>query len=187
MEQGSVPEQMPLESRDVSLPTGELAVAARTLVEERLRGVRRSAPREVAPVDVVLQATRESAREHLFEEACELYWNELSWEQLSDEERVEEGEFTEMVFPGLLAFVDALLPRAPNGEPDRDREHRDVAHDLLLWLAARLVELRNAEPEDVRERQRLRRQASMTDDLIDLVALRLYGLDPEEMEGFGDA
>lgn len=186
MQERSVPEQMPLESREVSLPTGDLAVAARTLVEERLRGVRRSAPREVAPVDIVLQATRESAREHLFEEACELYWNELSWEQLSDEERMDEGAFTEMVFPGLLAFVDALLPRAPNGEPDRDREHRDVAHDFLLWLAARLVELRNAQPEDADEKQRVRRQESMTDDLIDLVAYRLYGLDPEEVEGFED-
>lgn len=163
------------------LPTGELAVAARTLVEERLRGLRRAVGRDLAPVDVVLRPATPKVRRHLFEEACELYWNELSWEEITDEEMVDGGSLTEMVFPGLLALIDALLPRGPRGEPDRDREHRDVAHDFLLWLAARLVELRNARPEDNGDRARLRREVAVTDELIDLVAFRLYSLTSDEI------
>ncbi len=159
-------------------------MAARTLIEERLRGMRRSVDRELAPVDIVLRQTKPEARTHLFEEACELYWTELGWEEETGEEAVGAGgrELTEMVFPGLLAFIDALLPRNDNGEPDRDRERRDVAHDFLLWLAGRLVELRSANPGELSERTRLRRQEALTDELIDLVAYRLYGLTSQEVE-----
>lgn len=175
-------DEMGVDRMEASLPEGQLAVAARTLVEERLRGVRRAVDRDLAPVDIVLRSTEPSSRSYLFEEACELYWNELNWEELTEEERVSDGSLTEMVFPGLLAFLDALLPRAANGEPDRDRERRDVAHDFLLWLAARLVRLRNDRPDDRQERQRQRREATMTDELIDLVVHRLYGLTPEEID-----
>ncbi|MDP2529676.1 MAG: hypothetical protein Q8W51_08055 [Candidatus Palauibacterales bacterium] len=179
-------EEAPPTRTDASyaLPSGDRGVAARTLIEERLRGVRRSVDRDLAPVDVVLRPTRSESRTHLFEEACELYWTELGWEEETGEEAVGSGgaELTEMVFPGLLAFMDALLPRNTNGEPDRDREHRDVAHDFLLWLAGRLVELRSARPEALEERARMRRQEATTDELIDLVAYRLYGLTSEEVE-----
>lgn len=167
-----------------SLPGGDLAVAARTLIEERLRGLRKSVDRDLGPIDVVVRPARPEVRRHLFEEACELYWNELSWEELSDEEAVGDGQLTEMVFPGLLTLVDALLPRGPNGEPDRDREHRDVAHDFLLWLAGRLVELRNARPRDNGDRARIRREAGVTDELIDLIFFRLYSLENEEIERY---
>lgn len=163
-------------------PAGEVKMAARTLVEERLRSVRRGIDRDLAPVDVVVDHTVPESRRYLFEEACELYWNELAWEELTDEERLADGAFTEMVFPGLLAFIDALLPRAGEGEPDRSREHRDVAHDFLLWLARRLVELRNTSAEGPDGRRRSR-EAALTDDLIDLVTHRLYCLTPEEIEG----
>jgi electron transfer flavoprotein beta subunit len=119
--------------------------------------------RTLAAVDLVLRPATPEVRRHLFEESCELYWNELSWEEITDEELVGDGELTEMVFPGLLALIDALLPRAPNGEPDRDREHRDVAHDFLLWLAAKLVELRGTRSEDEEDRERVRRQTAVTD------------------------
>lgn len=177
-------DEMELERTDLepTLPEGELAVAARTLVEERLRGVRRAVDRDLAPVDIVIRSTEPSSRSYLFEEACELYWNELNWEELTEEEKVSDGSLTEMVFPGLLAFLDALLPRAPNGEPDRDRERRDVAHDFLLWLAARLVRLRNERPDDQEERFRQRREANLTDELVDLVVHRLYGLTSEEID-----
>jgi hypothetical protein len=165
-----------------ALPTGELDVAARMLIQERLRGVRKSVGRDLKPVDVVLAPSRPAERRHLFEEACELYWNELNWEELTDEELVDGGELTEMVFPGLLAFIDALLPKAHNGEPDRDREHRDVAHDFMLWLAGRLVELRNPKSSDEEARTRSRREAKITDELIDLIAFRLYSLDEQEIE-----
>jgi hypothetical protein len=159
-----------------------LELAARTLVEERLRALRRILERDLDPDNIVLRPTAAASRRHLFEEACDLYWNELNWEQLTEEERVSGGELTEMVFPGLLALVDALLPRSRNGEPDRDREHRDVAHDFLLWLAGRLVEIRVTRPEDDEDRQRLHHEAQVTDDLIDLVSCRLFCLTDAEIE-----
>lgn len=174
--------EVPSQPQEIALPSGERELAARTLVEERLRSIRRALERDVDPVDLVLQPTPPDSRSYLFEEACELYLNELNWEELTEEEKVEDGELTEMVFPGLLAFVDALLPRAANGEPDRDREHRDVVHDFLLWLADRLVRLRHERSEEPHERARARREAGITDDLVDLIAGRLYGLAPEELE-----
>ena len=158
----------------------EIDLAARTLVEERVRALRRMLSRELDPDDIILRPPAPASRRHLFEEACDLYWNELNWEQLTDEERISGGELTEMVFPGLLALVDALLPKAENGEPDRDREHRDVAHDFLLWLAARLVELRTTRPEDDEDRDRISAEIQVTDDLVDLVSCRLYCLTDEE-------
>lgn len=158
-----------------------VALAARTLVQERVRALRQRVDRELDPGDVVLRPTAPDSRKHLFEEACELYWNEMNWEQLTDEELTDGGELTEMVFPGLLTLVDALLPRAANGEPDRGREHRDVAHDFLLWLAARLVELRSRRDEDDEERVQTRREAQVTDELVDLVTYRLYSITDEEI------
>ena len=160
----------------------DLDLAARTLVEERVRSLRRQVKRELDPDDLILRPTALAARRHLFEEACELYWNELNWEQLTNEEVVGEGELTEMVFPGLLALVDAWLPRSDNGEPDRDREYRDVAHDFLLWLASRLVELRVQRPEDGAERETIQREIQVTDELIDLVSFRLYCISDGEIE-----
>jgi hypothetical protein len=156
--------------------------AARTLVRERARALRQLLRRELDLDDIVLRPTAPAARRHLFEEACELYWNELNWEQLTEEELCAEGELTEMVFPGLLTLVDAWLPRAENGEPDRDREHRDVAHDFLLWLASHLVELFDERPEDDGDRSRMKREIQITDQLIDLVTYRLYSLSEGEIE-----
>lgn len=158
-----------------------VALAARTLVRERVRALQRLVDRELDPGDVVLRPTAPDSRKHLFEEACELYWNEMNWEQITDEELTDSGELTEMVFPGLLTLVDALLPRAANGEPDRGREHRDVAHDFLLWLAARLVELRSRREDDEEERAQTRREAQVTDELVDLVTYRLYSITDEEI------
>jgi hypothetical protein len=163
------------------LPEGGLALAARTLVTERIRGLRKALGRRLTPGDLVLRPSPPEVRKHLFEEACELYWNELSWEEITDEELVGDGELTEMVFPGLLALIDAFLPRAANGEPDRDREHRDVAHDFLNWLAARLVELRSSQPDSDGDRERIRREKAVTDELIDLVAFRLCSLSSDEI------
>jgi len=159
-----------------------VSIAARILIEERLRCLQKFVDRVIDLDDIVLRPTAPAARQHLFEEACELYWNELNWEQLTDEELYAEGELTEMVFPGLLTLVDALLPRADNGEPDRDREYRDVAHDFLLWVASRLVQLRTTAPEDEADRERLRREGRITDELVDLVAYRLYCLTDNEIE-----
>lgn len=162
-------------------PAGALELAARTLVQERMRGIQKALGRRLTPGNIVLRPAPPEVREHLFGEACELYWNELSWEEITDEEVVGDEELTEMVFSGLLALIVAFLPRSANGEPDRDREHRDVAHDFLMWLAARLVELRSAAPESSEERERIRRRKALTDDLIDLVAFRLCGLSNEDI------
>jgi hypothetical protein len=158
-----------------------LALAARTLVHERVRALGRLVDRELDPGDVVLRPTAVESRKHLFEEACELYWNEMNWEQITDEELTDGDELTEMIFPGLLTLIDALLPRGANGEPDRSREHRDVAHDFLRWLAARLVELRTRRDEDQEDRKQSRREAQITDDLVDLVIYRLYSITDEEI------
>ena len=163
------------------IPTGEMALTARILLEERLRGLQKAVGRDLGPVDVVVRPAKPRVRKHLFEEACELYWNEQRWEEISDEERVGDGELTEMIFPGLLTLVDALLPKGPTGSPDRSREHRDVAHDFLLWLAGRLVELKSSRPEDNGHRSRVRRELEITDELIDLVIFRLYSLTREEI------
>ena len=180
-----MPEEPNLDDAPASvLPGGEVGVAARILLEERLRGLRKSVDRDLGPVDLVVRPARPSVRRHLLEEACELYWNELRWEEISDEERIGDGELTEMVFPGLLALVDALLPRGPSGEPDRSREHRDVTHDFLLWLAGRLVDLKNTRPEDNGDRTRIRRETTVLDELIDLILFRLYSLTNEEIERY---
>lgn len=162
-------------------PAGELELAARTLVHERMRGIQKTLGRKLTPGDIVLRPASPEVRKHLFEEACELYWNELSWEEITEEEVVGDEELTEMVFSGLLALIAAFLPRAANGEPDRDREHRDVAHDFMMWLAARLVELRYHAPESPEDRETTLRRKALTDELIDLVAFRLCGLSNDDI------
>lgn len=164
-----------------AMPTGEVAATARILLEERLRGLRKAVGRHLGPVDVVVRPAKPSVRRHLLEEACELYWNELRWEEISDEERVGDTELTEMIFPGLLALIDAFLPQATSGSPDRSREHRDVARDFLLWLAGRLVELKHASPKENGHRSRIRRELEITDELIDLVIFRVYSLTKGEI------
>ncbi|WP_420633888.1 hypothetical protein [Candidatus Palauibacter sp.] len=163
------------------------ALAGRTLVRERIRGMRKVIGRRLAPGDIVLRKAAPEVRQHLFEEACELYWNEMSWEEITDEELMGDEELTEMIFPGLLALIDAFLPRAPNGEPDRDREHREVVHDFLDWLAVRLVKLREARPDSEDERARILRQKDVTDDLIDIIAFRMCSLSNDEIDTYQNA
>lgn len=165
------------DGRDIALPRGEREAAARALVERRLAAVREAAG-AAAPPPPETSPTRPESRAYLFEEACELYLNELNWEELTEEEKVDDGELTEMVFPGLLAFVDALMLPA-DGDGDGGA-HSDVVRDFLLWLAARLHDLREA-AHDHGGALRARREVGMADELLDLVAARLCGLDRQEM------
>jgi hypothetical protein len=118
-------------------------------------------------------------RQHLIEEATELYWNELEWEHITHDAG---DEAIERCFAGLLAFVRGLLlrdsapgSRAPNPRPE-------VVEDLLRFLAGRVLELDRAittgqvdgEPEKVR------RELDMTDRLLDLVLYRWLELSPQE-------
>lgn len=166
----------------MELPQGESLVAAKTLVQERILGIQQAIERQIGAGDLVANRSTPDIRKHLFEEACELYWNELSWEAEAAEEMVGDDLFTEMVFPGLLTLIDALLPRSANGEPDRDHEHRDVVNDFLEWLADRFICLRGASSGSEDERERIRQEREVTDDLIDLIAFRICSLTNDEIE-----
>lgn len=166
----------------MELPQGDSLVAAKTLIQERILGIQQAIERQTGAGDLVVSRSSPDVRKHLFEEACELYWNELSWEAAAAEEMVGDDLFTEMVFPGLLTLIDALLPRSPNGESDRD--HRDVVNDFLEWLADRFIHLRGASPESEDERERIRQEREVTDDLIDLIAFRICSLTNDEIETY---
>lgn len=125
-------------------------------------------------------------REHLGEEAQDLYWNELEWENITDEEALEGGPLAEMAFPGFLAYIrgllltevmpDALAPASPRPE---------VVEDVLTFLAARIVELEDGlsdpDPDDD-EAEVLQREKKLANRLIDLVLYRYHGLSGEEVE-----
>ena len=166
----------------MELPQGESLVAAKTLVQERILGIQQAIKRQIGAGDLVVNRSTPDIRKHLFEEACELYWNELSWEAEAAEEMVGDDLFTEMVFPGLLTLIDALLPRSENGEPDRDHEHRDVVNDFLEWLTDRFIHLRGASSDSEDERERIRQEREVADDLIDLIAFRICSLTNDEIE-----
>lgn len=110
---------------------------------------------------------------YLVAEGEDLYYNELAWEELTDEELVSGGRFTELVFPGFLAFIDGLL-QAP--EP-----RRDVVEELLTFLGERYTTLA-AEIEAGADCQRTVWSRWMTGELIDLVLCRLYRITPAERE-----
>lgn len=126
----------------------------------------------------------EERREYLLEEARDLYWNELEWENLTEEERLEEGAFTEMAFPGLLAFVRGLLLQETMPDalaPARPRP--EVVEDLLSFLAGRVVELRDEMPDiPGEETRRMEIELAMTSRLVDLVLYELHELDEGEVE-----
>ena len=120
-------------------------------------------------------------------EAEELYWNELAWEELTDEELVAGGHLTEMVFPGVLAFVEGLLvDRAPADSLAPARPHPDAVEEILAFLGERCAEL-TAELEAGVDSQRVVWARSMTCHLVDLVLYRLYGLSAAEREQLENA
>ena len=80
----------------------------------------------------------------------------------------------------------------PDGDRHRHRGgiRRSISKTLgdPHLLAGRLVELRTTRPEDDEDRERIRTEIQVTDDLIDLVSCRLYCLTDEEtgrIRGFG--
>ena len=77
-------------------------------------------------------------RQHLIEEATDLYWDELEWEHITHDAG---DEAIERAFPGLLAFVRGLLLReaVPGGEDPCPRP--EVVEELLRFLAARVLDL----------------------------------------------
>ena len=122
-------------------------------------------------------------RGYLFEEATELYWNDLEWENVTEEERMEGGPIPELTFPGFLAYVrgllltrvqpDSLAPASPRPE---------VVEDLLGFLAGRLLELADEAREDEdSEADRAALEYRMTDGLLDRVLLTYHGIPAEEV------
>ena len=89
-----------------------------------------------------------------------------------------------MAFPGFLAYVrglllkevmpDALAPAIPRPE---------VVEDILVFLSGRVLELQaeSEQEEDQDELQRVRGELEMTSQLVDLVLLRLYEVDPNDL------
>lgn len=157
-------------------------VTAQPYVESRRARILEAADRPLAPV--APDADRLPAERLAFfrREAEELYWNELAWEELTDEELVAGGHLTEMVFPGVLAFVEGLLvERAPADSLAPARPHPDAVEEILAFLGERCAEL-TARLEAGADSQRVVWARSMTCHLVDLVLYRLYGLSAAERE-----
>lgn len=155
---------------------------AQPYVESRRARILEASVRPLAPV--APDAERLSAERLAFfrREAEELYLNELAWEELTDEELVAGGHLTEMVFPGVLAFVEGLLvERAPADSLAPARPHPDAVEEILAFLGDRCAEL-TAQLEAGVDSQRVVWARSMTCQLVDLVLYRLYGLSAAERE-----
>jgi len=152
-----------------------------TLIDSRRARIIQAFDHVVEPVQASPSLSREQA-DFLLKDAEDLYWNELAWEEITDEERVSGGHLTELVFPGFLAFVDALLlESSPRGVDEAPRPHPEVVEEILLFLAER-----HADPsgglEQGADSERLVRARAMTTRLIDLVLYRLYRLSDGERE-----
>lgn len=133
--------------------------------------------------EVAVATLSPDRRAYYLDEARELYWNELEWENITGEERLDDGPFTELAFPGFLAFVRGLLLRESIDERGAPPDpHPAIVEEILSFLAGRVVtlraELRERDPEwDVEQSER---ELSMTEPLIDLVLALLYEVTPAE-------
>jgi hypothetical protein len=115
-------------------------------------------------------------RRFLFEEAQELYWNELEWEKLTEDEMASGRELVELAFPGFLALIDGLLLQEVMPDSKAPACPRpEVVEDVLLFLAGRCADLADADDDD--EDQTFERD--VTTRLIDLVLYRLHDLQVE--------
>ena len=160
----------------------------KTMLEARRQRLERILGRPMeTPVPSDGPGLSDAEREHLHDAATDFYWNEVEWENLTEEERMESGALTEMVFPGFLAFVrglllaevmpDSLAPANPRPE---------IVIGVLEFLAGRVVELEEQrDADDDEDPARTAGELSMTDRLIDLVLFQLHGIDPADVEGLG--
>jgi hypothetical protein len=123
-------------------------------------------------------------RAYLLDEAKDLYWNELEWEHITDEEALEEGPLTELIFPGFLAFVRGLLLREVMPDSKAPASPRpQVVEDLMAFLAERAVQLEEGLSDpDADAVQRLRTERDATSHLLDLVLYVFHQLSPEDIE-----
>jgi hypothetical protein len=155
-----------------------------TLLDGRRSRISRALGRSLAQPEFHDSPLPEQSREHLLGEARDLYWNELEWENLMEEEATDEGEpLTELMFPGLLAFVRGLLLTEANPDALAPAEPRpQVVEDLLRFLAGRLLEIDEQLAEDEGNAEQLEAERLATDRLIDLVLHRYHGLDAADVD-----
>ncbi len=123
-------------------------------------------------------------REHLRDYAEDLYWNELEWESLTSEEHLDPGHLTELAFPGFLAFVRGLLLREALAGSSTPAEPRpEAVEDILHFLATRVIALEEElSGDEVSEPEKARLELSLTNRLINVVMVHLYGVAPEDLE-----
>lgn len=160
------------DSPDEHAPSRDAAATARAAEFIALRRVRLEKILQHTLVPPRASGVAPDSRRFLYEEATELYWNELEWEKLTAEEMSQGGsELVEMAFPGFLAFIDALLLKQANADSKVPASPRpEVVEDILLFLGARCLDLTSAtEPHR-------RLEHAMTSRLVDLVLYRLHGL-----------
>ena len=156
------------------------------IVESRKRHLAEELGRSLQAPSVPpgLPPLTEKRRTFLLEEAEDLYWNELEWERVTDEEQVDGEPLTELIFPGFLAFVRGLLLREVPADSLAGPEPRpQVVEEIALFLARRVVELRqelNGRGDDLDQR---RSEAELTSRLLDLTLREYFGVSAEEAEG----
>lgn len=138
----------------------------------------------VRPPEKPTAPLSEDERKYLRDEALDLYWNDLEWEHITEEERLDDGALTEMAFPGFLAYVRGLLLREALPDAGAEATPRpEVVEDVLSFLSGRVLELGGASEDaaDPEESERLKGELDMTTQLVDLVLLRLYEVDPQDL------
>ena len=164
-------------SRETAVPS-----QARAFVERRRAHICEAVGRAQLPAGPAAEPLPADRLEFCRREAEDLYWNELEWEELTDEEAIQGGHLTELVFPGFLAFVEGLLvEKVPADALTPARPHPDAVEAILGFLGERHAELA-AELEAGVDSQRVVWARAMTARLIDLVLYRLYGLTPAQQE-----
>ena len=158
---------------------------ASTLLSGRRERIERVLGRKLArPDDRSTDPLPGQNRAYLLDEAKDLYWNELEWENITDEEAMDEGPLTALVFPGFLAYVrglllsevmpDAMAPANPRPQ---------VVDDILSFLAVRVVELgERIDSPDEESEARLRFELDTTSQLLDIVLYVFHGLSSDEIE-----
>jgi hypothetical protein len=156
-----------------------------TLLGGRVKKIEQLLGRPLPPLPGTHPPSLESVeRDHLRENAEDLYWNELEWEKITGEERLDEEFLTEMAFPGFLAFVRGLLLSV--AMPDSQvpaNPAPEVVCDVLRFLAGRVVELEEeAANSHGEEKEHREAELHLTSRLVDLVLYTFFDFSPEEVE-----
>ncbi|MDZ7780252.1 MAG: hypothetical protein U5R14_10030 [Gemmatimonadota bacterium] len=158
---------------------------ASTLLGGRRERIERVLGRELGqPSAASSEPLPRTNRIYLLDEAKDLYWNELEWENLMDEEAVDEGPLTELIFPGFLTYVRGLMLREVMPDAKAPANPRpQVVEDILVFLAGRVVALeeRMAGPDE-ESQARLTFERDATAHLLDLTLYVFHELTPEEIE-----